>query len=108
MLFFEDFTSPFSTPDLQFTVTIRLRDINSNHNNADVVVEHTGEPTGHIQTFENTGDSSTHDKQNANTRVLRSRKRGRKSTNNDSANKIMPFWKICPIQQMIHYHSLNI
>ena len=85
MLFFEDFTSPFSTPDLQFTVTIRLRDINSNHNNADVVVEHTGEPTGYIQTFENRSDSLTHDKQNTITRILRPRKRVRKPPNDVSA-----------------------
>ena len=56
-----------------------------------MVAEHTGEPTCHIQTFDNIGDSPTHDKQNINTRVLWSRKKGRKPTNNVSANKITAF-----------------
>ena len=56
-----------------------------------LVAEHTGEPTGNIQTLENISDSPTHDKQNTNTRILRSRKRGRKSTNDVSANKITAF-----------------
>ena len=87
-VFDEDFTSPLSTPDLPFTGAIRLRDIKSNHNNDDVVAENTHEPTGHIQTFDNISDSPTHDEQITNTRILRSHKRGRKPTNDASANKI--------------------
>ena len=68
-VFDEDFTSPLSTPDLPFTGAIRLRDIKFNHNNNDMVVEHTGEPTGHVQTFDNIGVSPTHDKQITNTRT---------------------------------------
>ena len=90
-VFDEDFTSRLSTPDLPFTGAIRLRDIKSIHKNDDVVAEYTGEPTGHIQTFENIDDSSTHDKQNTNTRILRPHKRGGKPTNDVSANKITAF-----------------
>ena len=52
-VFDEDFISPLSTPDLPFTGAIRLRNITSNHDDNNVVTEHTSEPTGHIQTFEN-------------------------------------------------------
>ena len=92
-VFDEDFNPPLSTPGPPFTGAIRLRDIKSNHNDDDddVVAEHNGEPTGHIQTFENIGDSPTYDTQNTNTRILQPRKRGRKPTNDVSANKITAF-----------------
>ena len=81
--FYEDFTSPLNTPDLPFTGAMRLRNVKSNHND-DVVVEHTGEPTGHIQTFEDTEQMMF--------LLIRS----------------LPFWQICPNQQMNHYLSWNI
>ena len=56
-----------------------------------MVAEHTGEPTGHTQTFENIDDFLTHNKQNINTRVLPFSKRGRKPTNDITANKITGF-----------------
>ena len=90
-VFDEDFTSPLSTPDLPFTGAIRSRDVKSSHHNDNIIVEHTGKPTGHIQTFGNRSDSSSHDMQDTNTRTLRPRKSGRKPTNNDSTTKITAF-----------------
>ena len=90
-VFDEDFTSPLSTTDLPFTGTIRLRGIKSNYGDNNVVTEHTGEPIGHIQTFDNIGGSPIHDKQITNTRTLQSCKGGRKPTNDTSANKTTAF-----------------
>ena len=65
--------------------------ITGNHSDNDVVAEHTGEPTGHIQTFEDLGDSLANHKQKGNTRVLQSTKRDRKSTNDVPVDMITAF-----------------
>ena len=91
LVLMEDFTSPLCTPNLPFIGARRMKNIRSNHQDDDIITEHTGEPTGNVQTYENKDDFSASDTQDSNFRKLNPCKRGRKPTSNDSSTKITAF-----------------
>ena len=89
--FDENFISPLSTPDLPFTGVIRMRHNKFNHQSDYVIAEHTGQPTGNVQTYGSKDDSSASDTQDSNFRTLQPCKRGRNPSNDDSSTNVTAF-----------------